>query len=289
MSDVVRVHPGWIRSAYWLVLAALAGGITFAALAHVHQYTEGPAIVRYTGRSDVVAFEGGTIAALEVARGQTVTEGQALARLHDSDQMGRLRGLDNEFERKLVQYLQSPADPTVRQALAQIVSQRETARAGVEARVIRAPHAGVVKEVLVRNGQHVDPGKVILSIVETGAAEGLSLLAFIPGGERPRLRAHQHVSLILPGYRSARIDTEVRAVSSEVLGAAEARTRYLGERIGDSLPLNGTVVVIEARLATDDFEADGQHYQLHDGMTGIAEIQLASRSVLESVIPGRQR
>jgi multidrug efflux pump subunit AcrA (membrane-fusion protein) len=286
-GDVVRVHPGWVRAAYWLVLLSLVGAVTFAALAHVHQYTEGPAIVRYTGRSDVVAFEAGTIAALDVTRGQTVVAGQALARLHDNAEIGRLNGLENEFERKLVQYLQNPADPAVKQALAQIKSQRDTAKASLDSRVIKAPHAGVVKEVLVRNGQHVDPGKVVLSIVETGASEGLTVLAFVPGTDRPRLRAHQTLSLTLPGYRNARIAAEVRAVSSEVLGAAEARARYLGERVGDSLPLNGSVVVVEARLATGDFDADGQNYQLHDGMTGIAEIQLQSHTVLESLLPGR--
>jgi membrane fusion protein (multidrug efflux system) len=81
----------------------------------------------------------------------------------------------------------------------------------------------------------------------------------------------------------------VVAVSSDVLGAADARTRYLGERVGESLPVQGTVVVVEAHLASPTFEADGERYQLHDGMIGTAEIRLTSRSVLETVIPGLSR
>ncbi|MCW5809022.1 MAG: HlyD family efflux transporter periplasmic adaptor subunit, partial [Deltaproteobacteria bacterium] len=285
-GDVVRVHPGWVRAAYWLVLLSLAGAVSFAAFARVHQYAEGPAIVRFTGRSDVVALEGGTITALDVVRGQAVAEGEVLARLYDAEQLTRLRGLDTEFERKLVTYLQTPADPVTRRDLAAIVSQRETARASLASRVIRAPRAGTVKEVYVANGKVVQPGKVVLSLVEAGAAEGLSVVAFLPGSERPRLRPRQRLLLALPGYRGVRIPAEVRGVSSEVLGAAEARTRYLGERVGESFPVEGNVVVIDAVLASEQFESDGQVFSLHDGMVGLVEVQLASKSVLETVIPG---
>lgn len=288
-GDVVRVHPGWVRAAYWLVLASLAGAVAFAALAKVHDYTSGAAIIRFTGRSDVVAFEPGTVTALEVQRGQVVTEGQPLVRLHDAEQLVRLRGLETELERKLVAYLQTPADSGVRQALAQVVSQHESARAGVDAKIIRAPRAGVVKEVHVKNGQRVEAGTTVLSIVEQGAAEGLSVLAFVPGSQRPRLRPNQQLTLTLPGYRGARIATRVTAVSSEVLGASDARTRYLGQRAGEALPLHGTVVVIEAPLPSPTFQADGARYQLHDGMIGTAEIRLGSRSVLETLIPGLAR
>lgn len=288
-GDVVRVHPGWVRAAYWLVVLALLGGGAFAALARIHQYAEGPAVVRFIGRSDVVAFETGTIAALEVARGQNVKAGDALARLHDTEQAARLRGLDGEFERKLVAYLQTPADPNVKSALAAVVSQRESAKAGVESRVIRAPHDGVIKEVLVRNGERVEAGKAVLTIVENPSLEGLSVLAFLPGSERPRLRAHQKLRLTIPGYRGATIGGEVRAISNEVLGANEARARYLGERLGESLPIKGSVVVVEALLKSPEFESDGQKFQLHDGMIGIAEVKLQSRTVLETVVPGLQR
>jgi len=182
--------------------------------------------------------------------------------------------------------LQTPSNPTVRQALQQVVSERESARASLESRVIRAPHAGVIKEVLVRTGQHVDPGKVVLSLVEDGKSEGWSVLAFLPGSERPRLRAHQHLRMILPGYRGAKVEGDVRAVSAGALGASDAKTRYLGERFTDSLPLTGSVVVVEAQLASPEFTADNQSYELHDGMIGEAEVELESRSVLETLVPG---
>jgi membrane fusion protein (multidrug efflux system) len=284
-GDVVRVHPGWVRAAYWLVLGSLAAALIYATLASVHQYAEGAAVVQFTGRSELIAHEAGTIASLDAVRGQKVERGQVLARLHDAEQVGQLKTLETEFESKLVAYLQAPADPQVKQALGQIRSARDSARLGVESRTIRAPQAGIVKEVLVRNGQRVEPGTVVLSIVENTSSEGLKVIAFLPGGERPRLRAHQPLRLTLPGYRGAHIESEVRAIS-EVLGATEARARFLGDRLGDSLPLAGTVVVVEARLLSPEFEADGETFQLHDGMIGLAEVRMQSRSLLESLIPG---
>jgi biotin carboxyl carrier protein len=284
-GDVVRVHPGWVRAAYWLVLASLAAAITYASLAHVHDYAEGAAVVQFTGRSELIAREAGTIGSLDATAGQRVERGQVLARLHDAEQVGQLRTLETEFENKLVAYLQSPADPSVKQALGQTRSARDSARLSVESRTLRAPHAGTVKDVLVRNGQRVEPGTVVASIVEDSRAEGLKIIAFLPGDERPRLRAHQPLRLTLPGYRGVHLLSEVRAIS-DVLGAAEARARFLGERLGDSLALTGTIVVVEARLDSPAFEADGEHFQLHDGMIGIAEVQMQSRSLLQSLIPG---
>ena len=287
-GDVVRVHPGWVRAAYWLVLGSLAAAFIYAALANIHQYAEGAAVVQFTGRSELIAHEAGTIASLEVERGQKVERGQVLARLHDAEQVGQLKTLETEFESKLVAYLQSPADPAVKQALGQVRSARDSARLGVESRTVRAPESGIVKEVLVRNGQRVEPGTVVLSLVqlagEPASAEGLKIIAFLPGGDRPRLRAHQPLRLTLPGYRGARLESEVRAIS-EVIGAAEARAQFLSNRLGDSLQLSGPIVVVEARLTSPEFEADGETYQLHDGMIGLAEVQMQSHSLLESVLP----
>ncbi|MBA2539844.1 MAG: HlyD family efflux transporter periplasmic adaptor subunit, partial [Deltaproteobacteria bacterium] len=285
-GDVVRVHPAWVRLAYWLVLLFVIGVGAFAMFAQVSQYSSGAAVVRVTGRTDVTAFEAGTITALEVTPGQPVKKDQVLAKLHDTEQAARLRALNTEFERRLVAYLQAPADPQVRQALSSLVTERENARAGVEARTFRAEHDGIVKEVHVADGQRVEPGKTILSIVEQGATEGMSVLAFLPGTDRPRIKVGQRMRFTLPGYRGAYIEVEVRAVSAEVTAGKDAKARYLGERYRESLPIEGQVVVVEGHLTRTTFDADDETYALHDGMAGFVEVQLQARSVLETVIPG---
>ncbi|HUS32512.1 MAG TPA: HlyD family efflux transporter periplasmic adaptor subunit [Kofleriaceae bacterium] len=284
-GDVVRVSPRWINAAFWVVLASVAAAIGFAAVARIHQYTEGPAVIRVTGRTDLIAYDGGSVTSVEVAAGQAVKENQVLVRLHDTEQANRMRGLEADFERKLVAYLQSPADPNVRQALSSLVSERESGKANLEARVIRAPHDGIVREVLVNVGQRVDPGKVVVAVARKDVPEGLSALAFLPGGDRPRLHVGQKLRMTLPGYRGATVQGTVRAISSDVIGSADAKARYLGDRLGDSLPISGTVVVVEAQLPKT-FEADGQRFDLHDGMVGTSEVQLDSKTVLETAMPG---
>jgi multidrug efflux pump subunit AcrA (membrane-fusion protein)/CheY-like chemotaxis protein len=288
-GDVVRVHPGWVRAAYWLVLASLAGAIAFAAIAHVHQYAEGPAIVKFTGRQDVNAPADGTISSIDVQVGQAVKAGDRLVQLSNADEATQVQQLQTDFEDRLVAYLQNQADRSIQQALGAARNARDTALEKLKLRLVRAPISGVVKEVLVRSGQRVEASKVLMTIAETGAVEGLSLVAFLPGGDRPRLHTRQPLSLTLPGFRGARFSTDVRTISPEVMDAKEAIRKYIGDRAVDSVPIAGTVVVVEAKLASGAFEADGQAYELHDGMLGVAEIQLASHSVLETVIPGLRR
>jgi len=126
-GDVVRVHPGWVRAAYWLVLASLAGGIAFAAIARINQYAEGPAIVKFTGRQEVPAPEQGTIMSLDVQPGQQVKAGQPLAQLSNADEALTVRRLETEFDDKLVAYLQTPADKTVQAALTSARRERDSA------------------------------------------------------------------------------------------------------------------------------------------------------------------
>lgn len=284
-GDIVRVHPGWIHAAYWLVVVFVLGGLGYAAVAQVHKWSQGAAVVRVTGRTDVTTYEGGTITALAVAPDQTVVEGQELARLHDAEQAAILRAQNTEFERKLVAYLQTPGDPGVKQALASLVAARDSARAKSEARVIRAPHGGIVKSVHVAPGQRVDAGRTILSLVEQGAEEGMSVYAFLPQSDTSQIDVGQRMRFAIPGYRGAYVDVEVAAVS-DPMGAGDARDRYLGDRFKDSVALTGQVVVVQARLAAPSFISDGKTYQLHDGMIGVAEVQLESRSVLETLVPG---
>ena len=285
-GDVVRVNAAWVSGAYWIVLASMLAAGVYSYFARIHQYSEGPAVVKATGRSEVIAVDGGTVTEIAVSNGELVKAGQVVARLHDTDQATKLRALDAEYERRLVEYLQNPSDRAIGEALGKVVADRDEARTNVDARAIRAPFDGRIKDLRVRKGQRIEAGTPIAAIAKNDQPEGISVIAFLPGADRPRLRAHQQLRLSLPGYRGASFNMDVRAISSEVLGAKEASTRYFGDRLGDSLGLQGTVVVIEGQLASAHFDAEGQTFELHDGMIGRAEVQLDSKSVLETVLPG---
>jgi hypothetical protein len=284
-GDVVRIHPGWVGAAFWVVLGSLAAAILYAALTQVREYAAGAAVIRHADHREVFSQEAGTVAWLAAVPGQHVEGGQVLARLDDAAQVDRLRALEAELERKLAGRSPSPDGPGTAQSVEAVRSQLDRARLDLASRAIRAPRAGIVKEVRVRDGQRVEPGTAVLSLIDT-THEELKVIAFLPGDERPRLRVHQPVHLVLPGYRGTHITSEVSAIS-EVLAAGDARARFLGDRRDERLPLPGAIaVVVEARLASPEFEADGERLQLYEGMVGLAEVELRSRSLLESLIPG---
>jgi membrane fusion protein (multidrug efflux system) len=71
-----------------------------------------------------------------------------------------------------------------------------------------------------------------------------------------------------------------------VIGPSEAR-RFLGAELGDTLALNGPVVVVRGKLKGDRFVAWEQEYRLHDGMRASAEIEVRRARLLRRVIPDR--
>jgi biotin carboxyl carrier protein len=285
-GDVVRVHPGWLRAAYWMVLATVAAALVFTALARIHRYSAGTAVLRAIGRDELVADDDGTVAGLQARPGQRVRRGEVIARIHDPARARELRELELTFERNLVAYLLDPANASSRSALAAVVLQRESALSGAEARAIRAPYDGVLKELLVRNGQRIAAGKTIATVSPEGAEEGLALIAFLPGGDRPALEVGQRVRFTLPGYRDASFESTVELVSADVMAGEDAVIQYVGDRFVGAVPAEGQVVVVRAQLGAASFVVDGTRYDLHDGMTGLAEVRLDSQSILASLAPG---
>jgi GAF domain-containing protein len=113
---------------------------------------------------------------------------------------------------------------------------------------------------------------------------GPQVVAFLPGEYRPLLKPGMPLRLELKGYRYAYQHLLVDAVEDEVVGPAEAQ-RYLGAGVAGAAGLDGPLVRISARLASDTFKADGGEWRYHDGMLGRAEVQIRSERVLTALIP----
>jgi hypothetical protein len=112
------------------------------------------------------------------------------------------------------------------------------------------------------------------------------LIAFLPGGDRPALEVGQRVRFTLPGYRDAAFESTVELVSADVMAGEDAVIQYVGDRFVGAVPAEGQVVVVRAQLGAASFVVDGTRYDLHDGMTGLAEVRLDSQSILASLAPG---
>ncbi len=283
-GDVIRVAPTWIRWAYWGLVLVMIGAAVFLVTGRVHTWSRGPAIVRMQARTEVAVRTAGNVASLEVEPGARVAAGDIVARLDQNVQGGDVTRLERELEARLRERLLSPTDPASGEAVARLRLELERARAALDERLVRAPSAGVVGDVRVRPGQRVDPGDVIASVVDASSA--VEIIAFLPGGDRPRLQPGQRLRLELDGYRFAYQELAVEIVAAEAMGPEEAR-RYLG-RIGEAVQFGGPVVLVRAVLP-EEFVADGIRYRYVDGMTGGVEVEVETERVIDALIPGLKR
>lgn len=281
-GDVLRLPPLWLRLSYRFLLAAVVTGLVYASLATVSRYAAGPAVVRIAGHTVTVA-EPGTVANVKVVAGQVVRKGDVLVELAAPNEGAELEQLEVEHQNRLAGFLIDPGEPTARAALVDVATRQDRARARLAEKSARAPADGVVSDVRARPGMLLAPGDPLMTVEDDAAAP--SVIALLPGGDRPELRAGMELRLALDGHRASEIRAVIDEVGSQVIGPHEAR-RTLGVGIGDALPIAGPVVVVHARLERSTFESSGEELPLHDGMLGAAEVEVDSRRLITALLPG---
>jgi membrane fusion protein (multidrug efflux system) len=285
-GDVVRVSPSWVSWSYWVLVALLVGAAAFVCLVSVSTYSSGPALIRSTARASVTARTSGNVTSVEVMPGDRVEAGAVIARLDDVDQRAAVERIVHAFDTQLRNHMLDPSDPAADAALRTLRLERERALAALAERTIVAPVSGTVSDLRLRPGQHLEPGDVAGSIV--GGEAALELVALLPGEDRPQLAPGMQLRLEIAGYRYAYQQLVIESVSSDVIGPSEAR-RVLGAEVAEGLRLGGSVVLVRARIPTNDFTVDGRTFDYHDGMRGTAEIRVRSERAVFALIPGLRR
>jgi len=281
-GDVVRLDADWTRWAYWIVLALLLAGVTFALCASVRQYAAGPAVVRVEGKTIVSARGEGTVERLLVDPGRKVAAGDPLVEFSAEQEVAELARVDEELELLLLRVLRDPADQAARQALTSLRAQRDLASTRREQRIVRAPRAGLVSDVRVRPGQFVRTGEFLISLVDDSAT--LSLIALLPGQYRPFVKPGRKLRFELEGFQHQRISLDVDAVGDEVIGPAEAK-RLLGPEVADAFELSGALFVVRAKIPRREFSSQGRQYSYSDGLRGRAEVWVRSERVSVLLVP----
>ncbi|HVG07465.1 MAG TPA: GAF domain-containing protein [Thermoanaerobaculia bacterium] len=285
-GDWLRLSPRWTNSTFWLLVALVVAFLTYSLVGTIDEYATGPAVVRLSGRTEVTANQEGIVTAVEVRPGDRVAAGQPLVRFQSARETAELQRIEREWDLQLIEHLRDLSAPGPSQVLIGLQAERDLARSRVEERVVRAPRAGLVRDVRSRPNQHVGSGDILLSL--TGAVSSASLpvlMAVLPGEHRPLLRARMPLILELRGYGHAPQRLAITAVAEEVVDPEEAR-RLLGPEVATAVPLTGPVVLVEARFPDVAFEADGKRYELHDGMWGKAEVRVRSEPLLAALVPG---
>ena len=113
----------------------------------------------------------------------------------------------------------------------------------------------------------------------------LSLIIMLPGFFRPQLDIGQPGRFEISGYPHTYQPVSLNKIADEVVGPTEAR-RFLGQEIADAVAVSGSVVLTEANLGGEFFEADGQRYIYADGMQGRVQIRVRSIPIILNLVPG---
>jgi membrane fusion protein (multidrug efflux system) len=280
----LRLSPRLIDRAYWLLLLMAVAGVAFVVLAPVGDYAHGPAVVRVDGRLDLTTATGGVVTAVEVRPGDRVGAGLPLVRFHSAAEERELAQLEREFELKLVRILLHPGDQVTRQSLASLRAARELAAARLRERQVIAPQAGVVRNLRIRPGQLLAPGDTVLTLVNEDQA-ACSVVALVPGQFRPMIKRGMPLRFELEGYPQVARALTVEEVADEVVGPQEVR-RYLGQELGDAVTVQGSLVLVRARLPERTFDFEGERYLYYDGIPGRADVRVRRMRLIEMIFPG---
>jgi biotin carboxyl carrier protein len=284
-QEPLMISPAWTRWTYWTLLAMLVAALVYSLVGEVHEYAQGLAVVWMGDRTDVTANAPGTVAAVDVGAGARVQQEQVLVRFHQAQEAAERARIEQEFRLQLINRLRDPSDPGAEQALLALRAQRELAMAQLEERYLRAPVAGTVSDVRVRPGEYLAPGQVVLSIVREDEKSQPTLVVLMPGEYRPQIKRGMPMRFEIAGYRYAYQTLAVDSVGDDVVGPNEAR-RYLGPGISDSVSVGGPVVLVQARLPSRTFAAEGHLYRYHNGMHGVADVRVRSEKILVTLVPG---
>jgi len=282
-GDWLRLSPRWTSTTFWLLVALVAAFLVFGFVSTLDEHSSGPAVVRLAGRSEVSASQAGLVTAVDVRPGDRVEAGDVLVRFQSTREAAELARIESQWEMQLVERLRDLSALSPAQALIGLRAERDLARFRLEERLVRAPRAGIVRDLRCREDQHVATGDILLSL--SGGDSRPVLMALLPGEHRPLLRAGMPLKLELRGYGHAPQQLVIASIADEVVGPEEAK-RLLGPEVATAVSLTGPVVRVEAVFANDTFDADGKHYAFHDGMWGAAEVPVRSESLLAALVPG---
>lgn len=284
LGSPLHVVPGWIRWSMRSVALVVLAAVIFAATVRVGDYARGPAVIRMEGRQVLASLAAGSVTEIPVQPGQRVQAGTVLLRLDDGPQRAELDRAVAEYELLLGRLLREPDDEGLRKQLASLDVTAKLAKSRLAERVVVAPQDGTVSDIRVRVGQAVQPGDALVAVDRPDSRP--VVIAMLPGHERPRLSSERTQMLLeLDGFPRIRVPVQVRSIADEVVGPGEA-LRFLGKDQDGAFELRGPVVMVEAVIDGNEFEADDDHYRFYDGMQGALEVEVDARTLLESALPG---
>jgi membrane fusion protein (multidrug efflux system) len=226
------------------------------------------------------------VLAILVQPGQRVVAKQDLVWLNNAAESAEYDRARTEFQLNLVRLLRDPRDDTARQSLTSLYTVRELARARVAERTLRSPRAGVISDIRIHVGQHLDAGEVVLNVVDDAAK--FSVVAVLPGQHRPALKPGMMMRLELTGYQYGFLEVAIGSVQDEVIGPGEVQ-RFLGRELADTAAVSGPAVLANAVLDGHAFKFDGTEYRFFHGLKARAQVAVRSERAAFALWPVLRR
>jgi membrane fusion protein (multidrug efflux system) len=282
-GEVLRLMPGAFLWTHWMLVAVIFAAGFLAFTGQIDEYASGPALVRVDGVHELTASRAAVVERVDVAPGERIKVGQVLLRMQSSAEVADLQSSERELADQLSKLLRDPADRVAREAILSLRARRDLARANLDQLTLRAQEATTVGDVRVHAGQLVEPGMALLTLLR--AQSGATLTALFPGRYRPLLSRGMTLRFVADGFPRVVHRLTIERVGDQIVGPSEA-LRFLGRDQIDTMPLDGPVVIVQARLGTRAFVADGATYQFHHGMQGHAETPVRRESIVFTLIPG---
>ncbi len=282
-SELLRISAGSTAWMFRILVAALGVALFFMVVGKLSEYATGPAVIRIEGRTTLTADRPALVSKVNVAPGDRVKQGDLLVQLYASEEAAEYEAASQEFNDQLSKLLNRPDDEVAREALVSLRMRRDLAKSRLDQRSLRAPHDGTIGDVRVRPGQMVEAGRSVLELA--GDHASASVIALLPGRYRPLIKAGSLMRFEIEGFHRRTQELEISSVADQVVGPTEA-ARYIGRDLSDAFPVEGPVVLVQAQLPTDSFEAEGTRFQYAHGMHGRAETVVRDEPIAYAFLPG---
>ncbi|MFV8756270.1 efflux RND transporter periplasmic adaptor subunit [Nannocystaceae bacterium ST9] len=271
------------RERAWFSVPAMSFGLLAIATALAFmipspERVSGRGVVRAPGSVYVRSEAAGAVAAIEVAPGDRVVEGQTLVRLDDPATEGELRRARHRYDEALAAMLRSPMNAALRSEVGNARIALADLRDRFAAQALRSPVAGEVISVRAREGGLVGASDIVATIARTPVDGPASprLVATFPDATLGVIQAGTELELVVDRSGDHRYLFVVRSVSHEAISIQDPLQRHelASPERADS------VLVVDAELVEDSGSA---RVVLFDGMVGEVRALVRERSLLERI------
>ncbi|MEO8554343.1 MAG: HlyD family efflux transporter periplasmic adaptor subunit [Kofleriaceae bacterium] len=280
---VTQLSPGWVRRAYPVLAISLTVALVAGIVLRVPTYSSGFGMIKYPS-TPVVSQTSGNVDKMYVRAGDIVHVGQPLLKLSSQKEDADYLQYKVEAENAIFTFLADDQDDQAKKSVRSATAALAHSQAQQDQRVIRANADGRISDLHTGEGEPVQPGAQLMSIIKPGTLP--EVWAYLPATDRPRIKRTMDIQVEVTGFRAKRAHLPIKYISMEAVGAAEVR-RELGQQLADAVKVapESSYTLVRATFPIDTIKVGKKTFELHEGMATKVDIQIENRPFLSTVFP----